>query len=113
MFDHLSAFQTAKLWLTDHTGLAKDALHIYIGLLILFGSARLFKWRIGDWRPVMIVLAFALAGEAWDIRDVLVVNGKPDLPANWHDVWNTCFWPIALTLIARYTSLFRDRKITE
>ncbi|MFA6115970.1 MAG: hypothetical protein WC729_18385 [Sphingomonas sp.] len=113
MFDHLSAFQQGKLWLTNHSGLSKDALHVYIGLLILFGAARLFKWRVGDWRPWLVVLAFAVAGEAWDIRDVIVINVKPELAANWHDIWNTCFWPAALTLLVRYTHLFRAREITE
>ena len=52
VFDHLSAFQQAKLWLTSHTGLSKDALHVYIGLLILFGAARLFRWAGGRLAPV-------------------------------------------------------------
>ena len=109
MFDHLSAFQQGKLWLTSHTGLSKDALHVYIGLLMLLGAARLFKWRVGDWRPWLAVAAFAVAGEAWDIRDVIVAGTAPDLTANWHDIWNTCFWPATLSLLARYTSLFREQ----
>jgi len=113
VFDHLSAFQTAKLWLTTQTGLAKDALHVYVGLLILFGSARLLKRRIGEWRPLSIVIAVAVAGEIWDIRDVLVSYGKPDLSANWHDIWNTCFWPIGVTALARYTTLFRAEDVTQ
>lgn len=113
VFDHLSAFQQGKLWLTNHTGLSKDALHVYIGLLILLGAARLFKWRVGDWRPFLVVAALALAGEAWDLRDLLVINARPDFPANWHDIWNTCFWPAALTLMLRYTNLFHRQELTE
>lgn len=113
MFDHLSAFQQAKLWLTSHSGLAKDALHVYIGLLILLVAARLFKCRVGDWRPLIVVIAFAVVGELWDARDVYVVNIPLDLPANWHDIWNTVFWPAMLTLLARYTGLFRARGADE
>ena len=113
VFDHLSAFQQGKLWLTNLTGLSKDALHVYIGLLLLFGTARLFKWRVGDWRPWLVVAAVALAGEVWDIRDVIVINVKPAFAANWHDIWNTCFWPAAVTLLARYSSLFRTKELTE
>ena len=113
MFDHLSAFQQAKLWLTSHSGLAKDALHVYIGLLILLVAARLFKCRVGDWRPLLVVAGFALAGELWDIRDIYVGNGDPDFPANWHDIWNTLFWPAALTLLARYTDFFHPKDITD
>ena len=112
VFDHLSAFQQGKLWLTSHSGLAKDALHVYIGLLILLGAARLFKGKVGDWRPLIVVVAFAVVGELWDIRDVYVIPGPLDLPANWHDIWNTIFWPGVLTLLARYTRFFRAIDIT-
>jgi hypothetical protein len=107
VFEHLTSFQTAKLWLSVHTGLAKDSLHIYIGLLVLFGSARLFGWRVGAWQPWLIVAAAALAGEAWDLRDRLVIGATIDFRGNWHDIWNTLFWPSAITLLARGTSLFR------
>ena len=113
VFDHLSAFQQGKLWLTNLTGLSKDALHVYIGLLILIGAARLCKWRIGDWRPWLVVAAFAVAGEVWDMRDVIVGGSTPDLAANWHDIWNTCLWPAALSLLARHTTMFRAKELTE
>ncbi|MCW3838444.1 hypothetical protein ACFQ1E_20665 [Sphingomonas canadensis] len=103
--------QESKLWLIQHVGLEKDALHIYVALLLLFGSAWLFRWRLSGWKPAAIVLAAALAGEAWDIRDGLMTSVPlaVSLPFSVHDLWNTMFWPVAILLLARYTPLFGER----
>lgn len=103
----ISSFQYAKLWLVAHTGLAKDALHIYVALALFFGSMLLFRWRPGDWRPWLIVLAAALAGEMWDISDTIFWERRVYWAANWKDIWNTLFWPSAILLLARYTPVFR------
>lgn len=97
----MSALQSAKLWLIGLVGLGKDALHIYVGLTLYIGAVLLLRWPARDWRPWLLVAAAALAGEVWDIRDTLVA-GRPVLLAhNWHDVWNTLFWPSVLLLLAR------------
>ena len=82
----MSALQSAKLWLVQHLGLAKDALHIYVGLALLLGCVILFRWPLRSWKPWAVV---ALAA------------------ANWHDIWNTLFWPTMLMLLARYTRVLR------
>ncbi len=106
----MSALQTVKLFLVDHLGLAKDALHIYVSLLIMFGSAMVFRWPLRSWKPWVLVLAAALIGEAWDIRDRMVGQIPQNFPGNWHDIWNTMFWPTAILLLARGTRvLSRDR----
>ena len=87
----MSALQAAKLWLIGLTGLGKDALHIYVGLALFLGSAVLFKWSLASWKPWAIVLAAALLGEAWDIRDRIVSDIALDLAGDWHDIWNTLF----------------------
>ena len=101
-----SALQVVKLWLVHHVHLAKDALHIYVALLVLFGSALLFGWRLSSWRPWLLVAFAALAGEAWDIRDRAAAGIAQDWGGNLHDVWNTLFWPTAILLLARRTRLF-------
>ena len=60
----MSPLQTVKYWLIQHFDLAKDALHIYVALLLFFGSALLFRWPVRSWKPWAIVLAAALIGEA-------------------------------------------------
>jgi hypothetical protein len=102
----VSPLQSAKLWLVDHVHLAKDALHIYVALLLFLGSALLFKWPIRSWKPWAVVLAAALIGEAWDLRDSLAYATPIDLSANFKDIWNTLFWPTALLILARTTQVF-------
>jgi hypothetical protein len=103
----MSPLQQAKLTLVEHLGLAKDALHIYVALIIFFGSCFLFKWKASQWKPWAAVLAAALLGEAWDLRDSLVYDTPVNLWGNWKDIWNTMLVPTVLMAIARYTRLFR------
>lgn len=101
-----SVFQSAKLWLIDATGLAKDALHIHVGLAIFIAAALIFRWPLRSWKPWAVALVAALSGEAWDIWDTLA-EGRRILPsANWQDLWNTMLWPTAILLLARTTRLF-------
>ena len=105
----MSPLQTVKYWLIQHFDLAKDALHIYVGLLLFFGTALAFGWSLRSWKPWAVVLAAALIGEAWDLRDSGVYHTRVNLWANWKDVWNTMFWPSVIVLLARFTTLFGQR----
>lgn len=100
-----SALQEVKLWLVDHLGLAKDALHVHIGLMLFFGAALLFRWRLSSWKPWAVVAAVAIVGEIWDIRDSVAYKSTVHYSANWHDIWNTMVWPTAILLLARGTRL--------
>ena len=62
------------MFLVENMHLAKDALHIYVALGVFFGSCLLFGWKASQWRPVMAVLAVALAGESWDLYDTLAAG---------------------------------------
>lgn len=103
----MNSFQAAKLWLIENVHLARDALHIYVGLIVLLGAAALFRWPLKGWKPWAAVLVAALLGEAWDIWDRARIGVAQDHAGNWKDVWNTLFWPTMLTLLARYTRLLR------
>jgi hypothetical protein len=105
----MSALQEAKLLLIGGTDLAKDALHIYAGLLLFFLAAALLRWPIRGWRPWAAVLVMALAGEAWDIADTLRAGSQLRPDNNWHDIWNTLFWPTAIMLMARWTTVLSRR----
>lgn len=105
----MSPLQSAKFWLVGHVGLAKDALHVHVGLLLFVGSALIFRWPIRSWKPWALALTGALLGEAWDLRDSLVHHTRIALWANWHDVWNTMLWPSLFLLLARTTALFGER----
>lgn len=103
----VSWLQAAKLWLIGMTGLSKDALHVYVALTLFFGSALLCRWTLSSWRPWLVVLVAAVAGEAWDIRDQLVAHVALDLAGDWHDIWNTLFWPSVILILARTTRVIR------
>lgn len=102
----MSALQLVKTVLVEHTHLAKDALHIYVALLLFFGACLLFRWRASQWKPWAVVLLAALAGEAWDIVDALD-SADPIVPgAHIKDIWNTLLAPTAIVLLARFTRVF-------
>jgi hypothetical protein len=100
-----SYFQMAKLSLVGWTGLAKDALHIHVGLVVFFAAALLFRWPLRSWKPWAVALAVTLAGEVWDLWDALDEGWRIQFRGNWKDVWNTMLWPTAILLLARSTRL--------
>jgi len=101
-----STLQATKWWRVHHSSLAKDALHVYVALMLFFGAALLFGWKLSNWKPWLVVAVAAIVGEAWDLRDSLVYHTPIALWANWHDIWNTLFWPSVVLLLARRTKLF-------
>lgn len=104
----MSAFQDTKLWLVYTLGLSKDALHVYVGLTVFLLTAAIFRLRISDWRPLAAVLLAALIGEIWDIYDTARIGAPQVWAGNWHDIWNTLFWPTVLFLLARYTAVLKS-----
>lgn len=103
----MSVFQSVKFWLVEHAGLGKDALHIYVGMAVLLLAVIVFRWPLKSWKPWLVVLAVAIAGEIWDIVDRIRDGIAIGPGGHWKDIWNTLFWPTVLTLLARYTKLLR------
>lgn len=101
-----SAVQTIKLAIVTATGLSKDALHIYVGLIVFLGGVLVSRRSISSILPWLMVLAVATAGELVDMRDDLVSVGRWRWLASAHDIVNTIFWPSVLLLLARYTPVF-------
>ncbi len=102
----MSGFETFKFFLTSHTGLAKDALHIYVALALFLGACLIFGWRTGQWKPWLLVLIAAIAGEVWDVYDTRQGNAPVRLMANFHDLWNTMLAPTILLLLTRHSGIF-------
>jgi hypothetical protein len=104
----MSAFQHGKFVVMSLTGLAKDALHIYVALIVFFGSCVLFRWKARDWKPWLLVLLAALAGEVMDLRDQAEFY---HVAFKWgesvKDIVNTLMVPTMILLAARYSRLFR------
>ena len=106
----MSEFQQAKLWLLGEIGLAKDALHIYVGLAVFLLVAALFRLPLRDWRPLAAVAGVALAGEVWDLVDTDARGDPLEWGSSWHDLANTLFWPFVLFALARWTNLLRRQE---
>ncbi len=102
-----SPLQHVKHILMHLTGLAKDALHIYVALLLFFGSIALFRWSPRDTRPLMVVAIAALVGECWDRIEAIVTQAPLTRWSHIHDIWNTLLVPAIIFAIARWTDILR------
>lgn len=102
----MSGFQVFKLQIVGWLGLAKDAVHIYVGLIVFITAALLFRRSLRDLLPIVAVVLAATAGEVWDIYDTWASGDPIRWDKSWHDVWNTTLAPAAIFLLARYTRLF-------
>jgi hypothetical protein len=105
----MSGFQHAKILLGNYAHLGKDALHIYVGLGLFLGSALLFRWPLRSWRPWLVALAGAFAGEIWDLFDILHEGRRLQWHSQAKDILNTIFWPTMLMLLARWTKVLSRR----
>ena len=91
--------QTFKEFMIDATGLGKDALHIYAGLILFIGVRMIWRRRGGWMLGWLAALTAALLVEYLDIRtELMEINERPDAE-HWKDVWNTMFWPTVLLLL--------------
>lgn len=100
-------FQELKTIIVDHVGLAKDALHVYVALIVFLVACKVFRWPASSLKPWLVVLVITLMGELLDLRHSLD-RGFPIVPSyHWTDLWNTMLVPTVLVLVARYTSIFR------
>ena len=95
-------FQQLKLLLLDTTGLAKDALHIHVGLALFIATRLVWRWP-GGWTVAWLVALAATLGGEWSdaLGEDKVHFPTPD-GAHWHDIWNTMFWPTVLLLVGRW-----------
>ena len=77
----MSPLQSAKFWLVQHLSLAKDALHIYVGLALFLGSALLFRWPLRSWKPWAFheLKLAALGGHVVHGHDVIALPASPQL----------------------------------
>src|SRR5215210_6824376 len=103
----MSSFQSVKMSLVHAFGLPKDALHIYVGMILFLGTAALFRRPLRSPLPILVVFGAALAGELWDLIDTRNAGATIFWARNWHDIWNTSFWPLVLFVLARFTRVLK------
>ena len=102
----VTAFQTIKLVIIATTGLSRDALHIYTGLITMFMAALILLRPLRSMVPLVMVLLVASLGETIDLYDDIAFRGYWRWNASLHDFLNTMFWPTLIFLLARYTTIF-------
>jgi hypothetical protein len=91
--------QLFKQYLVDGTGLAKDALHVYAGMVLFLGVRMIWRRRGGWLLGWLVALAAALIVEWLDVQTELTENNlRPDTE-HIKDIWNTMFWPTVLLLV--------------
>lgn len=92
------SFGDVKNILVAFLGFQRDALHIHFGLLIFFAAWVMLRGRRGAWAALGLVVAIALGAEIWDHIYELSINKACDWPDHLSDLFNTCVWPMILTL---------------
>ena len=110
-------FTAFKMNVVETTGLAKDALHIYVGvgvyLLCLVALRPIIKSQgIRSFIALIVVTCIALLGEYLDNRDTIESLGltglsRDQILASIRDLINTCMLPYALFALNKWTTIFR------
>ncbi len=96
-----SAYQLFKLHFLSIVPLAKDAVHVYVGVLALLVSAFILRLPVRSLRVLLPGLVLSLLMEALDLRDDLAWLGYLRWWASLKDVLNTNALPVLLVLLAR------------
>lgn len=100
--------QDLKITVMSLTGLSKDALHVYVGLIVFLGAALILRRPAGSPLPWLAAFVAALLGEVVDARGDLTSLGYWRWLDSMRDVVNTIFWPTLLVLAARLTPVFDE-----
>ena len=110
-------FTAFKMNVVETTGLAKDALHIYVGvgvyLLCLVALRPIIKSQgIRSFIALIVVTCIALLGEYLDNRDTIEALGltglsRDQILASIRDLINTCMLPYVLFALNKWTTIFR------
>ena len=79
--------------------MSKDAVHIYIGLIVFFIYVVIFKKSLSSLKNLIPVLIVAVAMESFDLWDDFQSLGHCRWLASLHDIINTIFWPFIIVLL--------------
>lgn len=110
-------FYTFKINVVETTGLAKDALHIYVGVGVYLLSLLILRpiiksQNVRAFLALLVVISIALLGEYFDNRHIILPKGilalkGTDIKASIHDLINTCLLPIVLFALNKWTTIFQ------
>jgi len=103
----MSPFQSFKHEVVQLAALSKDALHIYVGLVVFLTVAAIARKGLRSGMALLAVLGVAAVGEVLDLRDEMHSRQHLNWWASIHDLINTCFWPLVVWLLARYSRIVK------
>lgn len=98
-----------KTELTRATALSRDALHVYLGLLVQLGAALILRRKLGDWLPWLAVLALAIGNEIADLWVDIWPEQALQAASAIHDLVNTMILPTAVLAFARWGGALMGR----
>ena len=96
-----SSYQLFKLHFLSIVPLAKDAVHIYVGVLALLVATALLRLPVRSYRALLPGLVLSLLMEALDLRDDLSWLGYLRWDASLKDVVNTNVLPLLIVVLSR------------
>lgn len=106
-------WQEMKGFVERSTDVSMDALHVIVGVLLMFGVALLMRRTVADWRPWLVVLIAGIVNEAadflsdpWTVPMMQYAEGFKDLAV-------TMLLPTAILLTARSLPRLYARKGAE
>ncbi|VAV97893.1 hypothetical protein MNBD_ALPHA04-816 [hydrothermal vent metagenome] len=104
-----------KVWLADITGLDRDSLHIYAGLLIQLAVALVTRRSVAHPLPWLTVLFAASINEFSDYSNMSPVESffEPFMRELISDIANTMAFPTILLIVARYWPSWLTGKANE
>ena len=81
--------------------LAKDAIHIYIGLICLLFSASVLRRSLASYAVLLLGVVVSFVLEALDLRYSYVMGDPLDWAASAHDMINTSLLPYLFVAAVR------------
>lgn len=107
----MSPFQSLKMTIVESLHLAKDGIHIYVGVACFLIAIAIGRRSPRSFQAVLLGLVISLLAEALDLRDDLNSLGHFRWTASLKDVINTNLLPMVLLIFARF-NLFERRGST-
>lgn len=92
------------LWITEKTGLPDNLLHIHSGLIIFLAARLVTRCPYRSFVPFLCVV---LAEGANELLDYPAYGWRPT--DTYHDIANTLFWPLMISLCERLQPVSRRR----
>ena len=107
-----SFYQSIKLPILVFFHLSKDAVHIHIGLAVLFMYVLLFRKPMASLKNLIPLLLVASVMELLDIWDDKNSLGYIRWSSSLHDMVNTVFWPVCIVFLAKLRILKINEGVT-